>query len=383
MAKMGRPGMSDEHRLEVWDRWSRGDSITDIARAVNRAPESIFTLLRDKGGYVPPVRRRRVGHLSLAEREEISRGVAAGESLRAIAVRLERAPSTISREIKRNKGPRKYRAIDADYRAWRRARRPKPCLLSQCPELAGFVAAQLSEDWSPQQISGHLAREMGERPEMQVSHETIYKTLFAQSRGVLAKELQGHLRTRRPIRRSRHSTTKGLQRSQIKGLVSISERPSEVEERTVVGHWEGDPIMGRGVSQIATVVERCSRYTVLVACAGRDTGTVVASLSEKMTTLPRATRKTLTWDRGMELAAHPKVTEATGLAVYFADARSPWQRGTNENTNGLLRQYLPKGVSMAGITQEQLDLVADKLNARPRKALDYATPAAILDCLLR
>jgi IS30 family transposase len=375
--------MSDEHRLEVWDRWSRGDSISDIARAVNRAPGSIFTLLRDKGGYVPPIRRRRAGHLSLAEREEISRGLASGEPLRAIATRLKRAPSTISREIKRNKGPRKYRAIDADDRAWRRARRPKPCLLSQRPELARFVAGQLSEDWSPQQISGYLAREMADQPQMQVSHETIYKTLFVQSRGVLAKELQGHLRTRRPIRRSRHSTTKGLQRSQIKGLVPISERPAEVKERTVVGHWEGDLIMGRGVSQIATVVERSSRYTVLVACTGRDTATVVAALSEKMATLPSKVRKTLTWDRGMELASHHDVTKATGLDIYFADARSPWQRGTNENTNGLLRQYFPKGVSMAGFTQDQLDLIAAKLNARPRKTLEYATPAATLACLLR
>ena len=217
MAKMGRPGMSDEHRLEVWDRWARGDSISDIARAVGRPPGSIFTLLRDRGGYVPPVRRRRPEFLSLAEREEISRGLAAGESLREIARQLRRSPSTISREVKRNKGPRKYRAIDADDRAWRRARRPKPCLLSQRPELARLVADRLSEDWSPQQISGYLDREFGHDPEMQVSTETIYKTLFVQSRGVLAKELQAHLRTRRPIRRSIHNKTKGLQRSGDQG----------------------------------------------------------------------------------------------------------------------------------------------------------------------
>ena len=294
MARMGRPGMSDEHRLAVWQRWARGDSISEIARAVRRPPGSIFTLLRDKGGYVPPIRRRRSEFLSLADREEISRGLAAGESLRSIARRLHRAPSTISREIKRNKGPRKYRAVDADDRARRRARRPKPCLLAQRPELAGLVAGKLEDDLSPEQISGFLAPEFGHDPEMQVSHETIYKTLFIQSRGVLAKELQAHLRTRRPIRRSIHNKTKGLQRSVIKNLVSISERPPEVEDRAVPGHWEGDLLLGRGVSQIATVVERASRFTVLVQLDGRDMVTVADSLARKMNGLPLQLRKTLT-----------------------------------------------------------------------------------------
>ena len=383
MAKMGRPGMSDEHKREVWDRWAKGQSISEIGRAVGRPPGSIFTLLRDRGGFVPPERTRRPEFLSLAEREEVSRGLAAGEPIRVIARRLGRAPSTVCREIKRNNGPTRYRAVDADDRAWRRARRPKKCLLAQRPSLARLVADKMAEDWSPQQISGYLATVFAHDPAMQVSHETIYKTLFVQSRGVLAKELQGHLRTHRPIRRSIHSRTKGLQRSTIKDLVSISERPHEVEGRNVPGHWEGDLLLGRGVTQIATVVERSSRFTVLVQLEGRDMASVASSLSKKMNELPPELRRSLTWDRGMELASHRDVTTRTGLQVFFADQRSPWQRGTNENTNGLLRQYFPKRTSLADITQADLDLVALKLNTRPRKTLAYATPAATLDMLLR
>lgn len=376
MAKMGRPGMSDAHKRDVWDRWAKGQSISEIGRAVGRPPGSIFTLLRDRGGFVPAERTRRPQFLSLEEREEVSRGLAAGEPIRVIARRLGRAPSTVCREIKRNNGPTKYRAVDADDRAWRRARRPKKCLLAQRPSLAQFVADKMAEDWSPEQISGLLARDFPHDPAMQVSHETIYKTLFVQSRGVLAKELQGHLRTRRPIRRSIHSRTKGLQRSVIKGLVPISERPAEVEGRDVAGHWEGDLLLGRGITQIATVVERSSRFTVLVQLDGRDMASVASSLSKKMNELPLELRRSLTWDRGMELASHRDVTSWTGLKVFFADPRSPWQRGTNENTNGLLRQYFPKGTSLADITQADLDLVALKLNSRPRKMLGYATPLA-------
>lgn len=383
MVQMGRPGLPEVRKREVWDRWSRGESISEIGRAVDRAPGAVFSMLRDRGGFAPPVRRRRPQFLTLAEREEISRGLAAGESLRAIARRLGRSPSTISREVERNKGMRKYRAIDADDRAWRRARRPKTCLLARRPRLARFVADQLREDWSPEQISGHLKRELPHDPEMQVSHETIYKTLYIQSRGVLAKELQRHLRTRRPIRRSIHNKTKGLQRSVIKELVSISERPAEVEDRAVPGHWEGDLLLGRGLTQIATVVERTSRFTVLVKLNRRDMETVASSLSAKMKDLPIQLRRSLTWDRGMELASHKDVTAWTGLEVFFADPRSPWQRGTNENTNGLLRQYFPKGTSLRDFSQADLDGVAMKLNTRPRKTLDFATPAAILEKVLR
>lgn len=379
MARMGRPGMPDAHKREVWDRWAKGEPISDIGRAVCRPPGSIFTILRDRGGFAPPVRTRRVEFLSLAEREEAFRGLAAGEPIRAMARRLGRAPSTISREIERKKGPKKYRAVDADDRAWRRARRPKTCVLAQRPALAAFVADRLAEDWSPEQISGHPASVFGHDPDMQGEPRDHLQDLFIQSRGVLAKELQAHLRTRRPIRRSIHSRTKGLQRSVIKNLVSISERPPEVEDRAVPGHWEGDLLLGRGVTQIATVVERPSRFTVLVQLDRRDMATVAASLARKMNEL----RRSLTWDRGMELASHHDVTAWTGLEVFFADPRSPWQRGTNENTNGLLRQYFPKGTSLAGATQADLDVVALKLNTRPRKTLGYATPAATLERLLR
>ncbi|MCJ7439882.1 MAG: IS30 family transposase [Acidimicrobiia bacterium] len=383
MARLGRPGMSDERKRELWDRWKEGESISEISRAMGKPAGSVFTILRSNGGVVPAPRRRREGHLSVEEREEISRGLARGESLRAIARALRRPPSTVCREVNRNRGRSRYRAADAHDRAWYRARRPKPCLLARNPILGRFVADMLAEDWSPQQISGFLAEMTEPGSEMRVSHETIYKTLFIQSRGVLAKELTKHLRSRRPIRKNKHNVTTGQHRSQIKAAVSIRERPPEVEDRAVPGHWEGDLLLGRGVTQMATVVERASRFTVLVQLDGRDMATVAESLSAKMNELPVELRKSLTWDRGMELASHHDVTAWTGLDVYFADPRSPWQRGTNENTNRLLRQYFPKGVTMAGLTQDDLDTVALKLNSRPRKTLGYRTPATALEQLLR
>ena len=383
MAGAGRRGLSDVQRRELWDRWGAGESISAIGRALGRPPGSVFSVLRSNGGYVPPRRCRRAGALSLEEREEISRGLARGESLRGIARRLERAPSTVSREVGRNGGRDRYRAARADAATSRRARRPKACLLAQNPALAAHVAAKLTQDWSPEQIAGHLAVTYAADSGMRVSHETIYKTLFIQSRGVLAKELTRHLRSRRPIRRSVHNTTKGLQRSQIKGAVSIRERPPGVEDRAVPGHWEGDLLLGRGLTQIATVVERASRFTVLIALDGRDMHTVAQALSAKMNQLPGELRKSLTWDRGTELAAHADITAWTGLDIYFADPRSPWQRGTNENTNRLLRQYFPKGTTLADITQDDLDDIALRLNTRPRKTLNYTTPAATLAPLLR
>ena len=382
MARLGRPGMSDERKQELWDRWKAGESISHIGRAMGKPPGSVYTILRSNGGVVPRKRCRREGHLSLNERESISRGLARGDSIRQIARDLGRAPSTISREVKRNKGRRRYRAIDAHDRAWYQARRPKRCLLAKNPVLAGFVADMLAQDWSPEQISGFLAVMFPENSEMNVSHETIYKTLFIQSRGVLNKELTRHLRTRRPIRKNKRHSTKGLTRSQIKDAVPISARPAEIEDRAAPGHWEGDLMLGRGVTQMATVVERASRFTVLVQLDGRDMETVAESLAAQMNKLPVELRKSLTWDRGMELASHKDVTAWTGLDVYFADPRSPWQRGTNENTNGLLRQYFPKGTSMAGLTQADLDQAALKLNTRPRKALGFRTPATILDAML-
>jgi IS30 family transposase len=383
VAKIGRPGLPSGRRQQVWQRWRAGDSISAISREVGSPPGSIFSILLPFGGIYQAPQRRRPGALSLAEREEISRGLAAGESYRGIGRRLGRPASTISREVAKNNGPRRYRAIDADDRAWRRARRPKRCLLAQRPRLGNLVAEKLEQDWSPEQISGWLAKHHPVGSELRVSHETIYKSLFIQSRGVLAKELQKHLRSKRPIRRSVHNTVTGQWRSQITDAVSISERPAEAEDRAIPGHWEGDLVCGRHWTQVATVVERATGYTVLVQLDNREMGTVSEGLRRTMTRLPEHLRKSLTWDRGMELAGHKTVTIDTGLRVFFADPRSPWQRGTNENTNGLLRQYLPKGKSMAGLTQDDLDAIAAKLNSRPRKRLDYDTPADRLAPLLR
>jgi len=375
--------MSDTQKRELWDRWKAGESISAISRALGRPPGSIFTIIKSNGGYVPPVRQRRSGQLTFPERESISRGLARGDSIRAIARSLGRAASTISREIARNRGPGRYRAVDAEDRAWDRARRRQPCVLATNTRLRDFVAGKLAEDWSPEQISGHLAKVHTVGSGMRVSHETIYKSLFVQARGVLAKELQRHLRSGRPTRRNIHNTVTGQWRSQIKEAVSISERPAEADDRTVPGHWEGDLLLGRGLTQIATVVERSTRFTVLVQLDGRDMATVTERLSRKMLDLPAELRKSLTWDRGMELAGHKDVTAATGLTVYFADPQSPWQRGTNENTNRLLRQYMPKGTGMGHLTQDDLDTIAVKLNTRPRKTLNFDTPVDRLEALLR
>jgi IS30 family transposase len=375
--------MSDQQRRELWRLWASGMGFSEIGRAIGHPPGSIFTVVKQTGGYVPPPRTRRTGTLALPEREEISRGLARGDSMRQIARLLRRAASTISREIGRNRGRRRYRAVDADDRAWRRAKRPKRCRLARNPVLRGYVAARLREDWSPEQIAGMLKKRHRAGSRMRVSHETIYKSLFVQSRGVLAKALQQHLRSRRPTRRTIHNTVTGQWRSQITDAVSIHERPAEVADRAVPGHWEGDLLLGRHWTQLATVVERTTRFTVLVQLDGRDMATVTKGLSRTMARLPEQLRKSLTWDRGLELADHKTVTANTGLAVYFADPRSPWQRGTNENTNRLLRQYFPKGTSMAHLTQDDLDAVAAKLNSRPRKTLDYDTPADRLQALLR
>ena len=375
--------MSDACRARLWQLWHAGKGYSEISREIGYPPGSIFTVIRQTGGYVPVPRARRPQYLSLVEREEISRGLARGDSVRAIARALGRAPSTVSREVTRNRGRHRYRAVDADDRAWRRARRPQPCLLARRESLRRLVEDKLRLDWSPEQIAGYLRREYAGDPEMQVSHETIYKSLFVQSRGVLAKQLTEHLRSRRPTRRSIHHSVSGQWRSQITDAVSISERPAEVADRAVPGHWEGDLLLGRGLSQIATVVERSTRFTVLVRLPGRDMVSVTHALSARMARLPDHVRKTLTWDRGMELAGHKAVTAATGLAVYFADPRSPWQRGTNENTNRLLRQYFPKGQPMGQFSQSDLDRIADRLNTRPRKTLDFETPADRLAALLR
>jgi len=375
MAQVGRPGMSETQKDEVWRRWRTGASLSDIGRAVGKFPASIFGLLRLYGGITPLARHRAVRALTLAEREEISRGLAAGSSLRQIARALHRAPSTISREVARNTRSQTYRAIRANEHAWDRARRPKLSRLALNRELRYIVASKLALDWSPEQIAGWLKRAYPDEVSLHVSHETIYRSLFIQTRGVLKKELQKHLRTQRVFRQSRHSNIRGLRRGQIIDGVSIAHRAPEIEDRAIPGHWEGDLIAGRGNTHIATLVERHSRFTMLVKVSGKDTKTVVTALSTQVRKLPDQLRQSLTWDRGMELADHKAFTLATDTQVYFCDPRSPWQRGTNENTNRLLRQYFPRGTDLSIHSQPELNRVAHKLNQRPRKILGYETPA--------
>ena len=360
---------------EVWDRWQRGDGLKVIGRVFGKTSSAIFAHLKPHGGIRPAPRRRSRRMLSLDEREEISRGMAAGVSLRCVARRLGRAPSTISRELKRNGGHRGYRAAAADKRAWKQALRPKLCKLARHEELRQLVAARLSENWSPEQIAGWLKHTYPDDEDYRVSHETIYRSLFVQARGVLKKDLQAHLRSGRAIRRSRHATGKGDSRGNLVDMVSIRERPASVEDRAVPGHWEGDLLCGSSNSYIVTLVERHSRYVLLAKVANRDSKTVIGALIEQAKRLSDELRKSLTWDRGKEMAQHKRFTLATDVAVYFCDPQSPWQRGSNENTNGLLRQYFPKGTNLAVHSQERLDEIARQLNQRPRKTLGFETPA--------
>jgi IS30 family transposase len=378
MAQRGRPGLSPEQKRELWSRWKAGESLSEIGRALGKQPGSIHGVVASNGGYVPAVRRRSARVLTITEREEISRGLAEGASLRRIAGRLHRAPSSISREVARHGGRHRYRAARAEERAWDRARRPKPCKLAAVPRLGELVAGKLAEEWSPEQISGWLARTYPSEHALQVSTETIYRSLFVQARGVLRKELTAHLRTRRTMRRSRQATRSGQGRGGIVDAVSIRERPAEASDRAVPGHWEGDLLAGSANTHIATLVERQSRYVMLVKVDGKDTTTVVDALTAQVQTLPAKLQASLTWDRGMELADHRRFTVATDVAVYFCDPRSPWQRGTNENTNGLLRQYFPRQTDLSVHSQADLDAVAARLNTRPRKTLQYETPAARL-----
>lgn len=383
MARLGRPGLTEAQKAEVWQRWRNGDGYSDIGRGIGKHPASIFGVLRLQGGFTPPARTRADSHLTLIEREEISRGLSAGWSMRRIAEDLDRAPSTISREIKRNGGVRRYRASLAEEKAWDRACRPKLCRLAQNGTLRRIVATKLARDWSPEQISGWLKRTYPDDETLQVSHETIYKSLFVQSRGVLKRELQKHLRTKRPFRQSKKYNTRGSLRGQIIEGISITDRPPEVEDRVVPGHWEGDLIAGSANTHIASLVERQSRFTMLIKVGGKDTETVVAALTRQIRTLPTQLRRSLTWDRGMELADHKSFTVATDTKVYFCDPRSPWQRGTNENTNRLLRQYFPKKTNLSVYSQADLNKIARRLNQRPRKTLDFDTPAGRLDTVLR
>ena len=366
---------TESQKALMWDRWEKGESLYQIAQLFDRGNSSIHRILALTGGIRPAQRRRSRLALSLVEREEISRSVVAGHSIRAIASQLGRAPSTISREIQRNGGQECYRASQADQAAWDRTQRPKTCKLVQNRKLAGIVASKLQSFWSPEQIAGWLKRTYPNDETHQVSHETIYRSLFIQARGALKKELLQHLRRTRVIRRSRHHTQKTDNHGRITDTVSISERPATVEDRAVPGHWEGDLLFGNSNSQIATLVERHTRYVMLVKVTGKDTQTVINALIKQSRKLPQELYKTLTWDRGSEMAAHKRFTLATDIKVYFCDPYSPWQRGSNENTNGLLRQYFPKGTDISNYSQAQLNAVARKLNERPRKTLNYETPA--------
>jgi transposase, IS30 family len=370
--------MSWSERNELWTRWRRGESLRDIAQGLRRAPSVIYTVVGADGGIPPRARRRSRLALTATEREEISRQLACGQTLRAISRTLGRAPSTLSREVARNGGRCVYRAAIADGHAWHRAHRPQRCRLSTHPALRSIVARKLAEQWSPQQISGWLRYTFPSDADMQVSPETIYRSLFVQSRGVLRRGLLKELRRQHGFRHSRASPRRRPRQGQILDAVSIRQRPAEVHERAVPGHWEGDLLEGARGTFIATLVERQSRYVLLVRLPSKDTETVTRAIARRIRRLPHGLMKSLTWDRGGELAAHRAFTIATNVNVYFCDPRSPWQRGSNENTNGLLRQYLPTATDLTDYSQARLDAIALRLNTRPRMTLGYRTPAAKL-----
>ena len=366
---------SDTQKAIMWDRWRRGESLESIARLFNRGHSSIQGILSETGGIRPLPRTRSKLALSLSEREEISRGLVAGHSMRAIAASMGRAPSTVSREIRRHGGCKGYRASEADQEAWDQAHRPKRCKLAQNRGLARIVAQKLKALWSPEQIAGWLKSTYPDDENYQVSHETIYRTLYIQARGALKKELLEHLRRYRAMRRSRSHTQKTDDHGRISNTISISERPPSVEDRAVPGHWEGDLIFGSHNSQIATLVERQTRYVMMAKVNSKDTETVINALVKHAHQLPRELYASLTWDRGKEMADHRRFTLATDIKVYFCDPQNPWQRGSNENTNGLLRQYFPKGTDLSVHSQAKLNAVARQLNERPRKTLNFQTPA--------
>jgi IS30 family transposase len=372
---MKRWKLSDAQRADMWNRWKIGQSFHAIGRALGKDHVVIRFLLARHGGIAPAARHRSPRVLTLAEREDISRGIASGCSMRIIAQRLSRACSTVSREVARHGGRAQYRANEADQQAWESALRPKTCLLGTHTTLREMVASKLIEDWSPEQISGWLKQQYPKNESLRVSHETIYRSLFIQARGALKKELIQHLRSKRRIRRSRHASIHGHSQGKIVDAISIRERPAEVEDRAIPGHWEGDLLRGAGNSHVATLVERHSRFCTLVKVPSKDTATVVAALILHVRQLPAELRRSLTWDRGLEMAQHKTFTMATDVQVYFCDPQSPWQRGSNENTNGLLRQYLPKKADLSCYSQEDLDAIALRLNQRPRKTLGFQTPA--------
>jgi IS30 family transposase len=383
-------GHGDYERLtpeaidQVWLRMRAGQAAKPTARELGLCTGTVRAYLIRCGGIMPGPRRRAAGRLSLADREEISRGLAAGYSIRSISVVLGRAASTISREVNANGGRRRYRAARADLAAWSRATRPKPCKLAGNAALRAIVEDKLRRRWSPQQIDGWLKLTFPKRPEMQVSHESIYRTLFVQSRGALRKELTRYLRTGRVIRRP-----KGVRLPDGRGgrpnTLHISQRPAEVADRAVPGHWEGDLVFGKHMSPVATLVERKTRFLMLVGLPRGDhqADAVADALAAAITTLPQQLAKSLTWDLGHEMAQHQRFTVQTGVQVYFCDPKSPWQRGSNDNTNGLLRQYLPRRIDFRTLTQADLDAIAQELNQRPRQTLEFKTPSQALAEVLR
>ena len=374
---------SEEDKQTIWDMREAGVPVKRIAKHLGRQNSSLRNFIADAGGRRPSARERSEKRLSLAEREEISRGLAAGLSFRSIAEGLGRAPSSVCREVNANGGRRAYRAVRAERDAHRRARRPKVAKLAACRRLRRVVEAKLAAWWSPAQISAWLAETYPDDPEMQVSHESIYVSLYVQGRGALRQELHTCLRTGRAMRRARAWTKGGFGQGQITNKVMISERPAEAADRAVPGHWEGDLLMGRRMTAIGTLVERRSRYVMLLRLPDGNTAeSVRTAVTKRIVTLPAQLRRSLTWDQGKEMAEHVRFTVDTGVKVYFCDPKSPWQRGSNENTNGLLRQYLPKGTDLAAVSQLELDEIARQLNGRPRKTLDWMTPAEKMDELL-
>ena len=359
----------------VWAHWARGETVVQISSALGCHSMTVSAVIERTGGLRPTPRYRAARTLTLAEREEISRGLAAGDAIRVMARRLGRAPSTISREIHRHGGADTYRASVADAAAWRRAQRPKRCRLVVHRALRGAVERQLRADWSPQQIAVWLRHTYPDDPTMHLSHETIYQALYVQARGALKRALITHLRRGHRARWPRAAAAATRGPGQLVDIVSIAERPPSADTRAVPGHWEGDLLVGKRGTQIATLVERQSRFVLLVRVPAADSRTVVDALARRITRLPAALQQSLTWDRGKEMAQHRRFTVATGIQIYFCDPQRPWQRGSNENTNGLLRQYFPKGMDLSTVTQRQLEAVALKLNTRPRETLGWRTPA--------
>ncbi len=374
MLKQTHFGFLIHEIADIWVRWKKGDSLSDIGRAVGKHPGSIHHVIAYNGGIAPHSRKRAKKALSLEEREQISRCLASNKTIRQIAFKLNRSPSTICREIERNGGKIAYRALKADNNTWDKSRRPKACYLSKNQVLRDIISDKLSQNWSPEQISGWLKKTYPDDNNMQVSHETIYKSLFIQTKGVLKKSLIEHLRTKRMMRRPKNARIDRIPRGQIKDGVSIKERPPEVEDRAIPGHWEGDLISGSKNTHIATLVERTSRFTMLVKVNGKDATSVCEAIKKKSISLPSLLRLSLTWDRGMELAYHKQLTLDTNIKVYFCDPKSPWQRGTNENTNRLLRQYFPRNTDLSIYDQNKLDQIAQQLNQRPRKTLKFFSP---------